>query len=949
MTNASYSWPRYNILTNGTLAGNGNWDDIGSPDWTGTGYASLDKDDGIRQDHKLAEAGTGEADCGRWIPRYEPLKIDITANRVSGVVDGGAVTVLLRKAGKEYNFYYNFHSGEWEHSSAGQGEADNDKRRYYFGWAASETGTSTFHLPKIWPLVGAGKNGEVDDTWSLRVVVTNDSSGTGVLRLHDVKLSLWGSDVRVAQVGSTTVITNNRNYPVKYDAKVGKVTELSLNGPYQMALGNAASNMPVSGITSGALFKDNFYGFAFTFMNSDTGEESPPPFGRFSTSSYFTEEMTAAPGGFTLSFDEAVGGAGGSMMTYPDAECADQSDGTDDGRGPSGADNTNIDKIVIYRTAASADAADTPNEAGDPTSDSAAQDLLYNGLAYFDGVVAKGGTYTSNISDEQLYKRSSGKHMLWNTQVPAPAHTYNLAFRNRLWTAGGPTFETGTVSLTNGGHFAVGLDRDISGLAPTVWNRSVENMLFQVDGETDVYQVERYIYPDDDTTGSTHERLYLTTPYKGSTASKKFYRIWPEGGKVQFSEEGNVWRFDAGSYFMVDGGKGEPVTGIGSAGNAVLAFTRNTASAFSYDQVPTSNDSQMISNSTGSISHDSFVEIEGSAYWLSDRGVVRYQPGGAMENLSAPIMGMFSDPGDKDYVSRDTESQLAAVAVGAHYAARNQYLLAVKTRAGRQGADVILAYNYVLNTWDILRLDSELVKWIPSVDDAGRDVLMFTNTTGDVYRWDAGLTDGAGEINLTGTLTGSATSATKTTLTDSDAEFFVPGDGENFNQYNTAISTGLGLDGAWVKIVQGTGAGQKRRILRNIATQLFLDGAWAEVPDTTSVYEIGGIDATINFKASNIGVPGRIKRLKKVNFDLKTEGREGKATIRASRDFQPQSQNENKGIDNRTFTTGDGGRLVVGMDEASGYNLQISVDANGPQNPIQIRNVSAVIEIGEPD
>jgi hypothetical protein len=947
MTAASYSWPRYNILANGTMTGSTGWTTTsGSPDFSVSGYASLDQTEGIRQDHKLAEKETGESDCGRWIPRYEPLKIDITANRVSGVVDGGAITVLMRKSGEDFTFFYNFHTGDWEPSSAGQAEPDNDKRRYYFGWDSSDTDTSTFHLPKIWPVSAAGKNGEVDDTWLIRVIITNDSSATGVLRVHNIRLSLWGSDVRTAQIGSTTVITNNRNFPVKYDAKSGKVTELSLNGPYQMALGHAASNMPVVAVGSGGLFKDNFYGFAFTFMNSDTGEESPPPFGRFSSSSYFTEEMTSAPGGFTLNFDEA---ADAGKMLYPDAECADQADGTDDGVGPSGADNTNIDKIVIYRTAASADAGDTASEAADATDQSTVEDLLYNGLAYFDGVVAKGGTYTSDIPDEDLYKRSSGKHMLWNTQIPAPAHTYNLAFRNRLFTAGGPAFDTGSVTVTNGSHFVAGLDRDTATLAPTVWNRSVENMLFQVDGEADVYQVERYIYPDDDTTGSTQERLYLTTPYKGSTAVKKFYRIWPEGGRVSFSEEGTVWRFDAGSYFLVDGGKGEPITGIGSAGNVVLAFTRKTSSGFAYDQVPTSNDAQMISNTVGSVSHDSFVEIEGAAYWLSDRGVIRYQAGGAMENLSAPIMGMFSDPSDKDYVSRTPDTQLASVAVAAHYAARNQYLLAVKTESGRQGANVVLAYNYVLNTWDILRLDCELVRWIPSVDDTGRDVLMFTNTTGDVYRWDTGLTDGAGEVTLSGTLKGPVTAATATTLTDSNAEFFVASDSENFSQYNSDVTVGLGLDGAWVRIVSGTGAGQKRSILRNIATQLFLSNAWAQTPDTTSAYEIGGIDAAINFKASNIGVPGRIKRLKKVNLDLKTEGREGRATIKAFRDFQVQSQNENKGIANRTFTTGEGGRLMVGMDEAAGYNMRISLEANGPKNPIQIRTISAAIEIGETD
>jgi hypothetical protein len=474
-------------------------------------------------------------------------------------------------------------------------------------------------------------------------------------------------------------------------------------------------------------------------------------------------------------------------------------------------------------------------------------------------------------------------------------------------------------------------------------------MLFQVDGESDVYRVERYVYPNDDTTGSSGERIYLSTPYKGSTATKKFYRIWPESGRVQYSEEGTPWRFDSGGYFLLDGGKGEAITGIGNASNMLLAFTRNTTASFAYTQVPDAVDANMLSLAVGCVSHDSFVEIEGAAYWLSDRGVVRYTPGGALENLSAPIMGMFSDPSDVDYITRTPESQLASVAVAAHYAPRNQYLLAVKTKEGRQGADLILAFNYVLNTWDILRLDCEVVRWIHSVDDIGREVLLFANTTGDVYRWDAGLTDGAGEVNYTGTILGTATSATASSLTDTGAQFFVTGDGENFNQISGVLATGLGLDGAWVRITSGTGDGQKRRILRNTATSLIVDQRWDETPNATSMYEIGGYDANLNFKSSNIGIPGRIKRLKQLNLDLKTEGRQGTAKIKVFREFQEQSQNASRGIVDKTITTGEGGRTAVGLDEASGYTLRIRLEADGAQNPIQIRTISAAIEIGESD
>ena len=75
----------------------------------------------------------------------------------------------------------------------------------------------------------------------------------------------------------------------------------------------------------------------------------------------------------------------------------------------------------------------------------------------------------------------------------------------------------------------------------------------------------------------------------------------------------------------------------------------------------------------------------------------------------------------------------------------------------------------------------------------------------------------------------------------------------------------------------------------------------------------------------------------------------GRAEVRAFRDFSSSSENVRRGVADRVFITGEGGRIPVGMDEATGYLLGLQVNVNGPINPIQIRNISGVIEIGESD
>ena len=99
-----------------------------------------------------------------------------------------------------------------------------------------------------------------------------------------------------------------------------------------------------------------------------------------------------------------------------------------------------------------------------------------------------------------------------------------------------------------------------------------------------------------------------------------------------------------------------------------------------------------------------------------------------------------------------------------------------------------------------------------------------------IFLAEQGYADGIDSTTETGTMRGTVTSATSTTLTDSTATF---------------TST---MVGAPVAIVSGTGKGQYRIISSRTSTQLTVSAAWATNPDATSVYLVGAISWSFKTK-----------------------------------------------------------------------------------------------------
>lgn len=109
-------------------------------------------------------------------------------------------------------------------------------------------------------------------------------------------------------------------------------------------------------------------------------------------------------------------------------------------------------------------------------------------------------------------------------------------------------------------------------------------------------------------------------------------------------------------------------------------------------------------------------------------------------------------------------------------------------------------------------------------EDSGKQKMIIGDDYGIIWEWDSGGCDG--HDNESDESNGTVTASGASTLDDSTQGWTV-------NEYV----------GVMVKIIDGTGANQTRRIVSNTATQLTVDTPWTNALDTTSVYTIGAIDS----------------------------------------------------------------------------------------------------------
>lgn len=250
---------------------------------------------------------------------------------------------------------------------------------------------------------------------------------------------------------------------------------------------------------------------------------------------------------------------------------------------------------------------------------------------------------------------------------------------------------------------------------------------------------------------------------------------------------------------------------------------------------------QQLERSIGCLAPRSIADAGQYLIWLSDQGVYAFD-GTEHVHLSKKI--------DSDLFS-DAERSRLPYAQGVYDPSTKQYKL-YYAKQGSVRNDRAVIYDIEKRIWQP-PVEGREVSIISVYEDAsGKEKVVYGDYFGQLYEDESGNNDG-----LTTGYNGLVDSSTPTTLTDTDAAF---------------TTTGSGLKGMLLKIIDGTGVEQSRRILTNDSQTLTLETGFSTLPDTSSTYTVGAIDSYWRSKDYSFGAEDITKIFRHVRVRPREEG-----------------------------------------------------------------------------
>ena len=396
---------------------------------------------------------------------------------------------------------------------------------------------------------------------------------------------------------------------------------------------------------------------------------------------------------------------------------------------------------------------------------------------------------------------------------PLQTKAFITAHLGRMYAAGEIEYAEGAIALTFGSTTVQGIG--------TEWTEAARLFFLYALGADRHYEIEAV-----DTVNQT---LTLTEPYSGSTDAYANYALTPPPGTediVQFSEAGlpESWPILNAVALRKDGDK---ISGLMSHRSMLYILKRKHAYRLTVGEDATRDGDIYLAASRGCINHRCFALVEGAAYMLDEQGVHVFQKAGAENgSVSTPIQTLLEIRPER------------AIKHRINFAASRYFHSVVDpatetirwfvSMTGQYLPRHCLAYHYTLDRWWIeeyavpigasalgkLARQAGLSTW-----GVGREQVFLGSQHRRVLAWGADLLDGCNSKNHT---TGAVASAGVRTLTGEEA----------------FASDAVGCP---VVIRSGRGKGQVRLVTAVSGATLSVKRPWLVRPDTTSVYQLGGI------------------------------------------------------------------------------------------------------------
>jgi len=416
---------------------------------------------------------------------------------------------------------------------------------------------------------------------------------------------------------------------------------------------------------------------------------------------------------------------------------------------------------------------------------------------------------TSTKDDDTLSARTSqallglNGNALANRHNIPPNHKAVLAHHlNRMFLFVEKEYSQGMAKVTFGSTTVTGVG--------TKWTSSMASRVLYIVGATRSYTIS--------SVNSTAQTLTLSSAYQDPTDEFAAYAIFsaPAERKTLYWSEANLpesWPPVNAATIQEDGDEG---TGLMPMRSFLYILERRHIYKLSFAEDPALDGEIYLAANRGCINNRCWVQVDDVAYMLDEFGVHKFVGNAESEHLSTPVQPLFgTDQEDSPWKINWRASEYFHAVL---YRPQETIRWFV-TLSGMGTPRHALVYNYRLQRWWLEEypepIGGSCLGQVSNVTEmflggASKKVYAFWKRTTDIVNPGAG------------TVRGTVTSSGVLSITDTQATF------------PTCLNAPLA-------IVHGTGKGQVRKIVAQSGTTLTVDQPWLVRPDTTSVYQIGGI------------------------------------------------------------------------------------------------------------
>jgi hypothetical protein len=423
---------------------------------------------------------------------------------------------------------------------------------------------------------------------------------------------------------------------------------------------------------------------------------------------------------------------------------------------------------------------------------------------------------TTDLASTSFTSTSTDADLLSNVAVPLTYGDDDLPFANRN---GLPPSHKQAIAAHKGRIFLAGdTDYSVGHAEPTFnstqvkgvgtkWKANFAYRLIYLDSATQPYQIASV-----DPVGQV---ITLTTPYLDSIVPFTPYTISPDPAErrlMYFTEPGLPESWPEWNAVGIPEDE-DNIVALVPLGQYLYVVENRHIYRFTFQDDPDKDGYSFLSSNRGSLSNRTWIQADVGLFMMDEIGVHLFN-GDSAQHISQPIQSVFQQDGTSDIaIDWDADQTLWHAA----YDPGRDTIRWFVTMSGYTPLIHAIAYNYRTQRWWIEQYPIPMSASTNAT--LGRRRSLAGTSARRVICLSEGSYDGS---DGTGTTTGSVTASTSTTITDSSAAF-------------------EDLESVPIAIIAGTGKGQQRIVAENTATAITVVQPWDVLPDTTSVYQVGGI------------------------------------------------------------------------------------------------------------